>query len=106
LIEDLLEAGQPRVQAERGPRRVGADLQDLPRRHGDRRPPAVIERIVVRHQHAERVVAAAQIQHDEVPRPRALRAREIRQELRSGERHRERRDAALDELPSGDLHVN
>jgi hypothetical protein len=29
LIEDLLEAGQPRVQPEGDLRRVGADLRDL-----------------------------------------------------------------------------
>ena len=83
-----------------------ADLEHLPRGHCDRWTPAVVERIVVRHQHAERVITAAQIQDDQVPRARALRPREIREELRRGERDRERRDAAFDELSSGDLHVN
>jgi hypothetical protein len=34
-VEDFLEAGEARMQPERNPRRVGADLQHVGRRHGD-----------------------------------------------------------------------
>src|SRR5439155_5537087 len=95
LIEDLLQARQPRVKPERNAGAVAADLQHLARRHGQRWPAAVVERIVVRDQHAEGVVAAAQIQDDEIADVRALRAREIGEELRRRKRHRERRYAAF-----------
>src|SRR5205823_7638040 len=106
LLENLLQTGKARMQAEAGARRIGSDLQHLTGGYGERRPAAVVERIVVRHEHAQRVVAAAQIEHHEIARVRALRLREVGQELRRGERHRERGDAAFDELPSGDLHIS
>src|SRR5262249_51068600 len=98
LIEDLLQAGEPRMESEGDVRRGGADLQHLPGWHSERRPPAVVVRIVVRNHRAERIVAAAQIQHHQIPPAAALRAREVRQEFRRRERDRERGDASLDEL--------
>src|ERR1700716_1858274 len=94
------------MQSERTARRVGADLQHVGGRYGKRRPAAVIERVVVRDEHAQGIIAAAQVQHDAGARVAALRPGEIRQELGRGEGHRERRDAALDELSPGDLHTN
>src|SRR6185295_214333 len=96
---------EARMQAERNARRVGADLQHLPGRDRQRRTAARVERIVVRDHHAERVVAAAQVQHHEVAAA-PLRPHEIREELGRGKRHGERRDAAFDELPSGDFHIS
>ena len=58
LVEDVAQAGQPRMQAERASAAVAADLQHLPRRNGDRRPTAEVERILVRDDRVQRVVAA------------------------------------------------
>src|SRR4029453_10230316 len=90
---------------ERDARRIAADLEHLPGGNRQRRPAAGVERIVVRNQHAERVVAAAQVQHHQVAAA-PLRAHQIREELGRGKRHGERRDAAFDELPSGDFHIS
>src|SRR4051812_2203156 len=106
LIENLLETGEPRVQPERDVGRIGADLQHLPGGNGQRRATAAVERIVVGRQHAERVVAAAEIEHDEVAHVRALRTRQVREKLGRCERHGECGDAALDELASGDVHTS
>src|SRR5207253_10964475 len=64
------------------------------------------ERILIRDHRAERVVAAAQIEDHQVPDVRALRAREIAQELGRRERHGEGGGAALHELASGHFHTN
>ncbi len=106
LIEDLLEAGQARMQAERHVRAIGADLQHVAGGYGERRAPAAVERIVVRNHHAERVVAAAQVEDHEAAGMRALGPHEIAQELGCREGKRERGDAALEEFPSGDLHMS
>ena len=106
LIEDLLQPRQPRMQTERDAGRVAADLQHLSRRDRQRRPAAVVERIVVRNQHAERIVAAAQIQNDQIAAAGALRASQIGQKRRRRERDGERGNAALDELPSRDPHCS
>jgi hypothetical protein len=106
LVENLLQASEPRMESERHLRRIGPDLQHLPGGHGDRRTPRVVVRIVVRDQHAQRVVAAAHVEDDEVPRVHALRARQIAEKLRRREGHRERGDAAFDELPPGDFHTS
>ena len=106
LIEDLLQAGEARVQAQRHVRRVGPDLQNVGGRHGQRRPAAVVKRILIGDHRADRVVAAAQIEHHQVPDACALRAREIAQKLGRRERHGEGGGAALHELASGDFHTN
>ena len=105
-IEDLPETGQPRMKPERHFRSVGADLNHVAGWHRQRRPAAVVEGIVIRNQRAQRVVAAPEIQDDEVAGARTLGLREIAQELGRGEGDGERRDAAADELSSGDLHTN
>ena len=87
------------------PRAVAADLQHVGRRDRDRRPAGAVLRIVVRDQHAERVVAAAQIEDDEVAPGAALRAREIGEKRRRREADGEGRDAAAHEFASGDAIV-
>ena len=99
-VKDRLEAGEPRVQAQRDARRVGADLQHVGGRNRNRRPPHGVVRIEVRNDRAQRVVAAAEIHHHEVARGRALRERDIANRLRRRKAERERGDAALDELSS------
>src|SRR6185436_9261442 len=101
-VEDVAQPGQPRVQAERFPVHVAADLQHRAGRNRQRRTPAVIERIGVRHQRAEAVVATRERQHHEISAGRALRAREIREECGRGEADREGRRAVFDELASAD----
>ena len=106
VVENLFQPGKARMQSQRHARRVGADLQHLTRGDGERRPPAVVERIVVGHEHTERIVSAAQVQDDEIACVRALRPREIAEKLRRRERHRERSHAAFDELSSRDFHMS
>ena len=100
LVEDVAQAGQLRMQAERLAARIGADLQDGARGNRERRPLAVVRGVGVRHEHAEPVVPAGQIEDDEVAAARALRAREIREKRRRGEAERERRHAVFDEVAS------
>src|SRR5689334_3723966 len=85
VVKNLPESRQPRMQTERHVRFVGADLQHVGSRNGERRPAAVIKRIVVRNQHAQRVVPAAEIQDDQVARMSTLCSSEVAQELRSRE---------------------
>jgi hypothetical protein len=103
-IENLFQSGESRMEPERNPRRVGADLQHRRSGHRQRRPAAVVERIVVGHQHAERVVAAAQVEDHEIAGVSALRARQVGQELGRRKRHRERGDPAFHEFAPGDSH--
>src|SRR5260221_5441930 len=86
--------------------RIAADLEHLTGRNPKRRRATVIKGVAVRHEHAEAVVAARQIEHDEVAARRALRPREIRQERRNSEADRERRHAVLEELTSSNRHSN
>ena len=58
LTEDVQQARQPWMQAERLAARIAADLQQRAGRNRQRRPPAGIERVRVRDEHAEAVVAA------------------------------------------------
>ena len=94
------------MKTEGSARRVAANLQHSGGRDRDRRPAIAILRIVVRNQHAERIVAAAQIQDDEVASRAALRSREIGQKRRRREADGERGNAAADELASGDGHMS
>jgi hypothetical protein len=64
---------------------VAADLQHLCGRHRDRRTPGRVERITVRNQHAERIVAAPQIHDDEVAKTGALGKRRIAEKPRRRE---------------------
>jgi hypothetical protein len=98
-------ASLPRgMQAEDVAAAVGAHLQHLARRHGDRGPARVVVGVAVGHERAERVVAAAQVHHDQIARSAALRERQVAQELRGGEAEREGGDAALDELSAREAH--
>src|SRR5262245_62696771 len=88
------------METKRHLRRIRSNLQHVYGGHADRRPAAVIKRIEIRHDHAQRVVAAAQIQHDEIPGARPLGEREIAQKLRRSEGDRKGRESTLDELSS------
>src|SRR5262249_31934479 len=103
-LENLLEAGQTWMKAERDARRIRPDLQHPGRRHPQRGTAARVERIVVWNHHAERVVAAAQIEDHEIAQLGALRRSQIAHEFRRRERDRKRGHAAFDELTPGDLH--
>ena len=67
-------------------------------------PARVVVRVGVGNQRAERVVAAAQVQDDEVAADLPLRQREVGQERRRREADREGGDAAAHELAPGDRH--
>ena len=57
------------MQTERLSGGIGADLQHLPRGHGNPGTPAVVGRVAIRDQRVQRIVAAAKVDDDEVPRP-------------------------------------
>ena len=102
LVEDLVQAGQLRVQAQRLPARSLPTCRTFAGRNRERRPTAVVEGVGVRHEQAQAVVPAREVEHDEVAARRALRPREIGEKLRRGEADRERRNAALEECASRD----
>src|SRR5207342_963721 len=81
-------------------------LQNIPGRHGQSWTPAVIVRVVVRDQHAERIVASCEVEHHERARCLSLRFGQSTQEGRRREAVGEGRDAALHERSSGMLHWN
>src|SRR5204863_2511957 len=103
-VENPLEAREAWMQSEGDTRGIRSHLQHVGGRDGEVRPPAVIKRIVVRNQGAQRVVTAAHVEDHEIADVRALRLREAAQELRRSEGDGEGSGAALDELTSGDLH--
>ena len=77
---------------------IEPDLQHLRGRNGDLRAAAVVERILVRNDGVQRVVAAAQVEDHEASRARTLGLGDLREEGRRGEADRERCDAAADEV--------
>src|SRR5919106_6727794 len=103
FVEYLAESHEARMQAEGLAAAVAADLQHLACGNGDRRTAARVERIQVRHQRAQRVVAAAQIHHDEVAAARALRQRNVAQERGGRKAYREGGDPLANEFPARDL---
>ncbi len=66
---------------------------------------AVVERVLVRNDGAQRVVAAAQVEHHQAARPRALRPGDVAQERRRREADGERRHAAADEVSTRDIAI-
>src|SRR5688572_31547071 len=92
------------MQAELHARRVAADLEDVGGRNRERGPAAAVERIVIRDHRAERVVAAAEVDHYEVARRNPLCERDLAHDLRRREAEGECGDAALDELSSREIH--
>src|SRR5687767_5036784 len=84
FVEDRPQPSEARMKAKLVPCRIAAYLHRLSRWYGQRGPPALIERIAIRRQHAERIVAATQVQDDEVPGGRALRQRDVAQKSRCG----------------------
>jgi hypothetical protein len=93
------------MKTEGNTRTIGPNLQHIGCGNRDRRPTTAIVRVVIRDEHAERIVATAQIEDDEVLPSTALRSREIREKRRRCEADRERRHAAAHEFASGDGHV-
>ena len=106
LIEDCAHPGEARMETELISGRVAPDLQRLTGRYGKSRPPRRVERVAIRHQHAERVIAAAQIQDDEVARRGALGKRGLAEKSRRGKADAECRDAAAHEFASAVLHTS
>ena len=90
----LFEPGQARMQAELRTAAVPPDLQHVAGGYRKGRPTRVIVLIAVRDTGTERVVPAAQVDDDQVPRRHALRKRDVAQHLRRREPERERGDAA------------
>jgi hypothetical protein len=92
------------MEPERAAAGVAADLQDLPGGNGNRGPAAVIERVLIRDDRVQRVVAAAQVEHDEAARAGSLSLRDVGEERGRGETDRERRNAATNEVPTCNCH--
>ena len=89
------------MQTERLAAAVTANLQHLTGGNRDSRPTAVIERILIRDDRAQRVVSATEIHHDEIAAPRALRESDVAQKRRSGKADGKCRNAVTDEFSSG-----
>ncbi len=92
------------MKTERDSRPVGANLNHVDGGDGLRRPSLVIGRVAVRNQRAERVVAAGEIEDDEVAAGGALRAGEVGEKCRRGKTDSERRHAVTNELASSEFH--
>src|SRR5687768_16624726 len=91
------------MQTERLAAAVAADLQYLAGRNRNRRAPARIEGIPVRHDRAQRVVAATQVDDDEVAAARTLGERDVAQEGGRRKAHREGGDPVANEFPARNL---
>src|SRR5687767_10282809 len=89
-VVQIANSGETRMKTKRLSARVRPDLEHLPRRHEDVRPPADVERIGVRHYRVERVVAASEVDDHEIPRLCALCASQVAQKRRRGESEGER----------------
>src|SRR5580765_1469836 len=100
FVEDVEEAAELRMQTERLSGRIGAHLQHLPCGHGNAGPAAVVSRVAIRDQRVQRIVATAQIDDDEVPRPEALCLGDRTQEGGRGEPECDSRYAVADEESS------
>src|SRR5262249_48344709 len=92
---------QPKLPAAR----VCADLQHGSSRNCERWSAAEIEGVGVRHEQAQPVVSAGQVEDHKVAAWRALRLGKIGEERRSCEADRERCDAVLEKFSSGH-HTN
>jgi len=95
------QPAEPGMQAERPSRAVRSNLQHARCRHRKRRPARVILRVLIGNQRAERVVAAAEVQDDEIAPGLALGDGQVRQERRRRKGKREGGDAAFHEFASG-----
>ena len=100
LVENRFQPREPRVQAERHAGRIGADLEHVAGGHRQRRPAAVIERVGVGNQHAERIIAAGEVQHDERAQRQALRFGHAAQNRRRRKTVGEGGDTALEKRSS------
>jgi hypothetical protein len=98
FVEDRLQAGEARMQPELVAGRIAADLKHLTGGNRQRRTACGVVRIAIRHDHAQGVVAAAQIQDDEIPEGRTLRTGDVAEEPRRGKSEAECRDAAAHEV--------
>ena len=105
-IKHRLEPWQVRMQPERPTAKVGTKLQHARGGHGLRWTTRVVGVIRVGHKKTQRVVAATQIEHDQVPARTTLRQRHVGQEPRHAEAKRERRDPAFHKRPSTKSHAH
>ena len=96
-VEDALEPGQARVEAQLRTPSIPPDLQHRSSGYRNGRATRVIVLIAVRDDGTERVVPAAQVDDDKVPRRHALGKRDVAQHLRRREPERECGDTAPDE---------
>ena len=83
---------------------IGPNLQHAACWHCQSWAAAVVRAVAVRHHRTQRIVATTQIQDHEISPGSGLRERQVGQELRRGKANRERRDAALYELSTCELH--
>ncbi len=72
LIKDFVEAGKPRVKTKRPLTGVATNLQHLTGWNCERRPAAEIERVLIRHDRAQGIVAPAEIYDHETSAAGAL----------------------------------
>jgi hypothetical protein len=76
-VKNATQPGEPGVQAQRTTGRITPDLQDLTWLDRNHRTSAVVERILIRHDGAQRVVTAAQVHDNQISRARALRLGDV-----------------------------
>ena len=100
LVVDVPQASQSRMQSQRPPVGIAPDLEHLSRGHSNSRTPAVIERVLIRNDGAERIVAAAEIHHHQAATPGALRQRDVVQKRGSRKADGERRNTVTNEFTS------
>jgi hypothetical protein len=100
LIEDFAQSCKPGMQTECLAGAVTSNLQNLAGRNRDSGPAAVIERVLIGHHRAQRVVAATQIDHHEITSPGALRESDFAQKRGRGEADSKCRHTVTDELSS------
>ena len=86
------------------PIRAGAAFENVGRGNGKGGTPTAIERVVVGDEHAQRVVSAGEVQHDQRARCLPLRFGEPAEEGGRHEAIGEGRHSALHELASGNFH--
>ena len=88
LVEYVAQPREPRVQTKRLSAAVAANLEYLTGRNRERRSAAVVERILVRNNRAQGVVAAIEVHDDKISTPHALRERNVAQKGRSSNSRR------------------
>ena len=104
LFDDDLQAlASDLIDTMRAAPGIGADLQHIGGGHRNGRAAAVVERVLIRNDGVQRVVAACEVDDNEIARDCALRAGDVREERRGGEADCERRHAIANEFPPSDF---